>query len=725
MADTHDTPDLAAVGGGELEEWFLEQVGREPLPVESLLAAVKAANDRFSLATVDGLAEMLRDALVEKRDAVNVIRLYRLWAATRADAADLRAGCRDALDRAAPDRAFGVLVRHAGFENGLPLGECLRRLDVLLALKPGVCVHDRTWGFGLVSRADDFYARVTIDFTGKRGHQMSFAYAGEVLDILSADHWLVRLHEDPAGMKAMAAERPDEAVRLLLRSLGPMSVPEIKDRVCAALVPESGWQSFWDAARAALRKDPSVEIPTKRSDPVRLLDKPKACDAEWFAAVARERLPEAILEAALTLEKSYADADTAPANLAAIGERMGFAIRGAEDRQPELAARIWLAALRMKIELPAGVEEAFLSDEARWVACLQRLPAREMTTFLAQVRTRCADRVAAVIARHLGELPVKAVGEALVLLAADGGADAEACLEGLRTALREQKGVSPAMACWLAENLPWVSEQRLGELGAVFLLALDALEQTAMFDQLKAQKQLRERFVDPVWLEAVFGGTEEVRRAEMLRRVDASAGWDAAGKRSVLARLVKLYPELARVLSGGAPAAAAPAGRTRFTSWRSLRERQEQFRKLKEEDIPANSREIAVARSYGDLRENFEYQAARDLQRMLLKREAELQDDLKSMQGTDFERVPLDRVGMGVDVDLVRPNGEIRRVRILGEWDRDEALAIISSRSLVAERLAGRAVGDGVDLPVDGGEEHCRVGAIRALPPEVMAWAKG
>jgi transcription elongation GreA/GreB family factor len=205
----------------------------------------------------------------------------------------------------------------------------------------------------------------------------------------------------------------------------------------------------------------------------------------------------------------------------------------------------------------------------------------------------------------------------------------------------------------------------------------------------------------------VFEATDTTRHIDLVRRLDGCTGWDATAKRSVLARVIKLYPDLARGLSVARPAEEV-ADKARFTSWLSLRARQEQLRKIKEEDIPANSREIGVARSYGDLRENFEYQSARDLQRMLLKREAELQDDLAAMQGTDFSDAACDQIGMGVEVELVRPNGSRRVIRILGEWDRDEDRAVISSRSLVAERLNGLAVGATAVLPMDGSEEACR-----------------
>ena len=52
--------------------------------------------------------------------------------------------------------------------------------------------------------------------------------------------------------------------------------------------------------------------------------------------------------------------------------------------------------------------------------------------------------------------------------------------------------------------------------------------------------------------------------------------------------------------------------------------------------IPANSKEIAVARSYGDLRENHEYKAAKEMQKILMRRKEELETQLARARGTDF-----------------------------------------------------------------------------------------
>ena len=91
------------------------------------------------------------------------------------------------------------------------LKECLRRMTVLIALKPGVLCHDKTWGFGVIQRADDFYERVHVDFDKKSGHQMSFAYAAETLDLIGDDH--LRFEGQWITISSITQVAPNRAAR--------------------------------------------------------------------------------------------------------------------------------------------------------------------------------------------------------------------------------------------------------------------------------------------------------------------------------------------------------------------------------------------------------------------------------------------------------------------------------------------------------------------------------
>ena len=102
-----------------------------------------------------------------------------------------------------------------------------------------------------------------------------------------------------------------------------------------------------------------------------------------------------------------------------------------------------------------------------------------------------------------------------------------------------------------------------------------------------------------------------------------------------------------------------------------------------------------------------------------------MEADLEAMQGTDFANVVTSKVAMGVEVILSTLSGDNEVYRILGEWDRDETLEIVSSKSLLAEKLMGCSVGDEVMLPSAEGERMCHLEDINALPDEVRAWLNG
>jgi transcription elongation GreA/GreB family factor len=719
-----DLPEkIGKMAKEEREEWFLEALEAEPMPVESLLGVIQLARDQEGEEQADGFAEMMCESLVNRQEKRGILELMKLWSQWRLDAA-FADTCSNALTKGFKDRLGAALVKNAGFDGGVTLKEALRRLDVLLQLSPGVFCHDNTWGFGVVSRLDDFYGKATIDFDGKRGHQLSFAYAAETLEIIGEDHLYVRRHKEPERLSEMVKNNAAEVVRITIRSLGEMTAPDLKDCLVDGVMPEADWKRFWDAARRGLKEDPLVDIPAKRSEPIRLLQKAKEYDSGWFAKLAAERSREGVIESILEFEKSRDAGELDEEHAAVIGDRIAHSIRGLADGQPELLARFVVLAARLGLAesttgLPEGADK--LLSEQRFVACAERLSVRDVNEVINYLAALDLTRTVDLLLHVLEQVPVALITDMVEFIEKHGRLDD--CIAKVSDLIgRNEAGVD--LACWLCKNLDVFEKWQIADHAALVIQAIESIEADCAGVHLKGEKQLRELLTQTKWLKAVFGPIGERQRELLLRRVEKSIGWDESGKRSVLARLIKLFPELASALDSG-DAEEESASKGRYTSWRTLRQRQEQFRKLVEEDIPANSKEIGVARSYGDLRENFEYQAAKDHQRLLMQRKAEMEADLEVMQGTDFANVVTSKVAMGVEVILSTLSGDNEVYRILGEWDRDETLEIVSSKSLLAEKLMGCSVGDEVMLPSAEGERMCHLEDINALPDEVRAWLNG
>jgi transcription elongation GreA/GreB family factor len=182
-------------------------------------------------------------------------------------------------------------------------------------------------------------------------------------------------------------------------------------------------------------------------------------------------------------------------------------------------------------------------------------------------------------------------------------------------------------------------------------------------------------------------------------------------KRSLLARLVKAHPAVQSLITGDQPQKESAL----LVSWESLQRRQTEYRELVDKKIPANSKEIAVARSYGDLRENHEYKAAKEMQKILLRNKDELEAQFNRARGMDFSNAKTDVVGPGTVVIVTNlVTNQTETFTILGAWDSEPERGVISYLTPVAMSLLNRKVGDEVEFELNGSKHRHRLEKISA-----------
>jgi transcription elongation GreA/GreB family factor len=234
----------------------------------------------------------------------------------------------------------------------------------------------------------------------------------------------------------------------------------------------------------------------------------------------------------------------------------------------------------------------------------------------------------------------------------------------------------------------------------------------------KRSNRLRDYILDDqeLLVELIGSADLEVIK-DLTRALQLSPCFDDMDKRSLLARIVKSYPAIQSLISGD----QTKQETNLIVSWESLERRKNEYHELVEKKIPANSKEIAIARSYGDLRENHEYKAAKEMQKLLMRQKAALETDLVRARGTDFANPNTEVVGMGSIVratDLQTSQSE--HFTILGAWDTDLDKGIISYLTPVAQALLNKKVGEEVEFEVQGVRHRHRIEAIeafKAAPP--------
>jgi transcription elongation factor GreA len=119
-------------------------------------------------------------------------------------------------------------------------------------------------------------------------------------------------------------------------------------------------------------------------------------------------------------------------------------------------------------------------------------------------------------------------------------------------------------------------------------------------------------------------------------------------------------------------------------------------------------KEIKRARELGDLRENAEYQAAKERQRFVESRISMLRTRVSQIQLMNLDRIPTDRAGFGSRLTL-RENGQEIVFELVMPEDASPERGLISVASPIGRALVGKEEGDHVTAPTPSGQRRFEV----------------
>ena len=138
---------------------------------------------------------------------------------------------------------------------------------------------------------------------------------------------------------------------------------------------------------------------------------------------------------------------------------------------------------------------------------------------------------------------------------------------------------------------------------------------------------------------------------------------------------------------------------------------------LKRVKRPAVVAAIAEAREKGDLSENAEYDAAKEMQGHIEGRIAELEGKLPMLQIIDPKSLQAgDRIVFGATGELEdEDSGDVKTYQIVGDDEADIKAARISISSPLARSLIGKFEGDEVTCPAPKGLIHYAIVSVKYL----------
>ena len=145
---------------------------------------------------------------------------------------------------------------------------------------------------------------------------------------------------------------------------------------------------------------------------------------------------------------------------------------------------------------------------------------------------------------------------------------------------------------------------------------------------------------------------------------------------------------------------------------KQLEEKLEYYKTVRRPEISAK---IGIAREYGDLSENAEYDAAKEEQALLEAEIMEMENKLRNAVIINKDKINTDKVSIGCTVKIYDAEfDEEVEYQIIGSTESNPLKGLISNKSPVGRALIGKKVGDTVVVETPAGPSTLKVLEIRA-----------
>ncbi|MGO9243356.1 MAG: GreA/GreB family elongation factor [Verrucomicrobiia bacterium] len=599
-------------------------------------------------------------------------------------------------------------------QNRTPLPAAIARIETLLALQVGTYGQHKSWGVGRVKSFDTTLGQIVVGFTHNPSHSMQLAYAADSLTPVGNDHIEVRKLTDVDGLKRLAAADPVALLRLVLLSQHRAATTErIEALLVGTVIPADQWKKWWENTRKLLKKDSHFDLPAKKTDPVVLRTAPVSQQDEILEAFHDAKGLTQQIEVARQFLKLVDELENAELLIQEFQDTLLETLKKtpASRHVERIEAVVILEQLREHQKAPAedttALLASFLSATPNLSMVLDELSAPIQRRALAVLKTADPDR----LVRELNRLSTKSLDEIPDVLAQR--ADAIEQWVHNQTAGTE-------LLCWICRNIstpasrkvhPWLDGLQTPALLFAVIESIESAPNKSVSKKLRDVLFGEEELMADLLSEA---DTETVRK--IARLILSTSAFEELDRRSLLARVVKEHPFVQEFL-----VTKTVKEQPLIVSWGSYNKRRAELDDIIQKKIPQNSKEIGLARSYGDLRENFEFKAAKDMQKLLMRRRAELEILLSRAQPTDFADAKTDVVSIGTSVTVTDLGANRSQTyHILGAWDGDPGRGIISYPAALAQTLLNKKVGDTVEAAGETTPQKLRIDKIAKPPAEML-----
>jgi len=568
----------------------------------------------------------------------------------------------------------------------------------LSQVAPGCYLLSKSWGAGKVVSWSLRDKKLIVDFAEKSGQEMDLQFVLQKTEPLQADDFRAKKIEQIEELRHLAKSDPVELAAHVLQSHGnSMTLDAFEKELNGPVIRTADFKKWWYAAKKLMAASKRVVVPPRRTDMIVL----RAGGMSPAEALVAD------FEAARDLKVKAKTLEAIAAEIHLLADDESTLRRLYDDIEAEVKRGT-------RLHLGNVFELLLIRDQ---MVAASKIPLVEDATRLSEVIRAEYSRVSEAIS-SMSAIRQREVYDAFP--SAFGGQWVEKLMGVVEKAgarglgeiakIFEARGELAALEDYLRraitrrslghEALIWVCREREASGARVFnadvgAAILNQLESDFIADGPRKSQRLQSLLGEDKELLSDLVSMMDVNEARNFgRRLMECPVFNELDKKSLMARVIKARPETETLVSGEDKNKEEEL----LVSWSSLEARRAELQELVSVRIPQNREDVKIARSYGDLRENFEYKSAKDMEKYLNSRRRDLERDVARARGTDFKGVDCSLVNIGTVVTLSNDKGESYQLSVLGAWDSDPEKRWVSYLSEAGAALLHAKMGDEVQL---------------------------
>jgi transcription elongation factor GreA len=544
--------------------------------------------------------------------------------------------------------------------------------------------------------------------------------AVSALEVLSSQHiWVLKRTLPREELAVKVKEDPAWALKTIIKSFDNLAdMKRIKGELVPEVLSAGEWSRWSTEARSILKKDSAFGNLPDKIDQFMVRDKPISFEEKTYNKFKAEK---GFFERVKTFEDFVQAGHAEPDSewfLEMLAYFTGF-LKG-YTAVSEIVIASWLLLQRIFAHYPflssAGVLPSFEELFAK-IEGLEEIFARiddpELKKdFLISVKKSDAGW-ADIFTRLFVLFPSRFIIDELATHSKwDALGD---MLSSLVSRYREQRDAF----VWMARNLlteKWLERMEISRekvfIGLIHLLDITyreiANKQNANANR-KTNRQIQEFLFEEGRLLEYLMASDQDAITRLYTLVNDVKELDPSIKIQLKHRIKERFPDF-RFL--GEPE-AEKVSRGLLVTRASFEKKQQDLKHVIDVEIPENSKEIGIAMSKGDLRENAEYKAALEKQEMLKVVASRLKEDVQQAQIFNENEVKTDRIGFGTRARLRNERtGQSESYVILGPWESNPSKNVISYLSPLGMALWDHGPGEELKFAINQNEFHYIVEGI-------------